>query len=172
MQGRDGEFMRNNKGFALLETLITTTVVATVLIYLFVQINTLKTNYDTSFKYNDVDDLYRLANVKDYINSLTAEEKQALKDNIESDSLILISTNEDTYDNIELIDNQTNRLQNLEIKNLVITTSNVDNIDTTKLDGNLKNFIKRIDNNSDNYRLIAEFNNDNCATLYFNMEGV
>ena len=164
--------MKNNKGFVLLETLITSTVVATVLIYLFVQTNNLKASYDSSFRYNDVDDLYRLSSIKDYINSLTVEERQVLKDNIESKSLILISANGDTYDNIELLDNQINRLKNLDIKNLVITTSDIDNIDTNDLDGNLKKFIKRIDNNSDNYRLIAEFNNDNCATLYFDMEGV
>lgn len=164
--------MKNNKGFVLLETLITSTVVATVLIYLFVQTNNLKASYDSSFRYNDVDDLYRLSSIKDYINSLTVEERQVLKDNIESKSLILISANGDTYDNIELLDNQINRLKNLDIKNLVITTSDIYNIDTNDLDGNLKKFIKRIDNNSDNYRLIAEFNNDNCATLYFDMEGV
>ena len=71
-----------------------------------------------------------------------------------------------SFDNYEIL------LEDLSVKNLVITRANVDNISTDSLSQNMKNMIKKIDSNGSNYRLIVEFNNDNIATIQFNMEGV
>lgn len=59
---------KNEKGFTLLETLIVSTVVVGTLIYLFTQINNVKTNYDISFKYNTIPGLYGAKNIVDYLN--------------------------------------------------------------------------------------------------------
>ena len=46
----------NNKGFVLAETLIVTSFVAGVLLYLFIQFSNLNKNYNNSFKYNTIED--------------------------------------------------------------------------------------------------------------------
>ena len=61
--------MMKKNGFALVETLIVSTVVASILIYMFVQFNNLQNRYSESFRYNDVDDLYKLDSLKSYLNS-------------------------------------------------------------------------------------------------------
>lgn len=61
-------------------------------------------------------------------------------------------------------------LKNLNIKNFIITKSDVSNISMDGLSKNIKNMIKKINNKSDNYRFIVEFDNENIATITFNME--
>ena len=42
---------KRNKGFILLETLVVSTFIITLLIYLYVQFSNLKKSYDISFRY-------------------------------------------------------------------------------------------------------------------------
>ena len=49
--------MKNSKAFALVETLIVSTIIATILMYVFIQFNKVESKYDESFRYNDVDNL-------------------------------------------------------------------------------------------------------------------
>ena len=56
-----------NKGFVLVETLIVTTFVAGVLVYLFIQFSNLSQNYEESYKYNTVENLYSLRNIRNFI---------------------------------------------------------------------------------------------------------
>ena len=162
--------MKNSKGFALVETLIVSTIIATILMYVFIQFNKVESKYDESFAYNDVDDLYKLDSIKSYIISLSNEFKQGLISKIESDSLVIIAKGDTTYTNLEYIDNQEEMLKNLNIKNFIITKSDVSNISMDGLSKNIKNMIKKINNKSDNYRFIVEFDNENIATITFNME--
>lgn len=164
--------LKKSKGFALVETLIVSTVVATILIYMFVQTNNLTTKYENSFRYNDVDDLYRLDNISKFINSLPLDNKSLIINEIDNNSKVLISLVDGEFTNINYFDNYEILLEDLSVKNLVITRANVDNISTDSLSQNMKNMIKKIDSNGSNYRLIVEFNNDNIATIQFNMEGV
>lgn len=78
---------KKSRGFALLETLIVSTIIASIMIYMFVQFNSLQNKYNESLRYNDVDDLYKLDSIKSYIISLSNEFKQGLISKIESDSL-------------------------------------------------------------------------------------
>ena len=79
--------------------------------------------------------------------------------------------NEDnTYTNITYLDNQNDLLINLGIKTLVLTKADINNVDTSSLSKNIKDMIKKIDNKSDNYRIIAEFNNGNLATITISLE--
>lgn len=164
--------LKKSKGFALVETLIVSTVVATILIYMFVQTNNLTTKYENSFRYNDVDDLYRLDNISKFINSLPLDNKSLIINEIDNNSKVLISLVDGEFTNINYFDNYEILLEDLSVKNLVITRANVDNISTDSLSQNMKNMIKKIDSNGSNYRLIVEFNNDNIVTIQFNMEGV
>lgn len=60
---------KNDKGFMLAETLIVTTFVASVLIYLFIQFTNLSKSYDESYIYNTTEGLYALEDIKNYMYS-------------------------------------------------------------------------------------------------------
>lgn len=164
----------DNKGFLLTELLVTATLVSTVLIFLYTQFYTIKRSYDTSFKYNTVNGLYALDNVRDFL--------------VENDIYILTQgLNTTSY--IDLIENNlqpTNQtyfntlIDGLNIKYLIFTKQNIEdlinqiNSETALTSENyeyedLKKFIKRIDFDSqdtnDNYRIIAEFNDGTFASI-------
>lgn len=162
--------MKNSKAFALVETLIVSTIIATILMYVFVQYNKVESKYDETFAYNDVDNLYKLDSIKGYINSLDSTTITTITTKIDSDDIIIMDKNDDTYTNIEYLDNQVDLLANLDIKTLVLTKADINNVDTSSLSATLKNMIKKIDNKSDNYRIIAEFNNGECATITVDLE--
>lgn len=162
--------MKNSKAFALVETLIVSTIIATILMYVFVQYNKVESKYDETFAYNDVDNLYKLDGIKGYINSLDSTSITTITTKIDSDDIIIMDKNDDTYTNIEYLDNQVDLLANLDIKTLVLTKADINNVDTSSLSVTLKNMIKKIDNKSDNYRIIAEFNNGECATITVDLE--
>lgn len=162
--------MKKNRGFALVETLIVSIIIATILIYIYVQFNKINSSYDEAFTYNDVDDLYKLDSIKGYINSLDSTTITNITTKIDSDDIIIMDKNEDTYTNIEYLDNQVDLLNNLDIKTLVLTKADINNVDTSNLSITLKNMIKKIDNKSDNYRIIAEFNNRTSATITVDLE--
>ena len=163
--------MKNSKGFALVETLIVSTIIATILMYVFIQFNKVESKYDEAFTYNDVDDLYKLDSIKGYINSLDNSIITNITTKIDSDDIIIMDKNEDTYTNIEYLDNQNDLLSNLDIKTLVLTKADINNVDTSNLSKTLKNMIKKIDNKSDNYRIMAEFSNGDCATITVSLGG-
>ncbi len=162
--------MKNSKAFALVETLIVSTIIATILMYVFIQFNKVESKYDESFAYNDVDDLYKLDSIKEYVNSLDSESIINIASKINDDGIIIMDKNDDTYTNIEYFDNQVDLLSNLGIKTLVLTKADINNVDTSSLSKTLKNMIKKIDNKSDNYRIIAEFNNGECVTITVNFD--
>ena len=162
--------MRKSRGFALVETLIVSTIIATILIYVFVQFNALQSEYNESFKYNDVDDLYKLDSIKSYIDSLDNTAKTNIITKITSDDIIIMDKEDNTYTDITYFDNQNDLLTNLGIKTLILTKADINNVDTSSLSKNIKDMIKRIDNKSDNYRIIAEFNNGNAATITISLE--
>ena len=156
---------KNNSGFALVETLIVSIVVATILIYIYVQYTTLQNNYDESFRYNDVDDLYELEQIKNYINTMPSDMKSTITNSINTNSYAIITINSG-FDFVEQV------LDDIGAKYLIITYADPNDIDTTDLSNNVKKMLKKINNKSSNYRLIIEYENNNIATMTFKMEGV
>ena len=57
----------NKKGFMLTETLIVATMLITILLVMYVQFKTVIRSYQQSFKYNTINNLYSLYNVKKYV---------------------------------------------------------------------------------------------------------
>ena len=57
----------NKKGFMLLETLIVSTFILGVLIFLYIQFSSLKRSYDDSFTYNTIPGLYHARTFSDYL---------------------------------------------------------------------------------------------------------
>ena len=54
----------NNKGFMLVEVLVVSVFISSILIVMFVQFKKINNSYNVSFNYNTVDSLYLLNNVK------------------------------------------------------------------------------------------------------------
>ena len=148
-------------GFMLVETLIVTTFVAGVLIFLFIQLINLNNNYDNSYKYNTTEDLYSLRNVKDYLLSDTT-------------ALNSVKTLVDEKGYVEITDcaiftevNYCLKLFELEnIKSILVTENYVDEELFYNYNDGLKKFISRINGKGTNkYRLLAEFKNSRYATI-------
>lgn len=164
----------DNKGFLLTELLVTATLVSTVLIFLYTQFYTIKRSYDTSFKYNTVNGLYALDNIRDFL---------------EENDIYILTQGLNTTSYIDLVENNlqtTNEtyfntlIQGLNIKYLLFTNQNIEGLirqinngtaltsDTNGYE-DLKKFIKRIDydssDTSNNYRIIAEFNDNTFASI-------
>ena len=59
----------NNKGFMLLETLIVSTILVGVLIFLYIQLSTIKNNYNNSFEYNTISGIYLASEISEFIGT-------------------------------------------------------------------------------------------------------
>ncbi|MBQ2946827.1 MAG: hypothetical protein IJE04_03135 [Bacilli bacterium] len=151
----------NSSGFMLAETLIVTTFVAGILIFLFIQFTNLGKAYDDSYIYNTTEGLYALEDIKEYINT-------------DLDLLLYIEENIETMKYIDLTDcslftneNYCVNLFNLEnIDRIFITTNTFDNKNITGYNEDFNIFIgKIIGEGSEKYRLVASFKNSMFATL-------
>lgn len=157
----------DNKGFMLTELLVTATLICTVLIFLYTQFYTVKRSYDNSFKYNTVNGLYALANVRDF---LVQNDVYILKQNLNTNSYIDLMGN--NVSGINDMDYFHTLVSSLNIKNLIFTHSNLSelmsNLNTLSDDYEpLKRFIRYIDyDESDTrYRLIVEYNDNTFASI-------
>lgn len=170
---------KNNMGFALAETLIVSTVVAGILIYLFIQFSALKRSYNNSFAYNTVNNLYALEDVFDYVDNLSSSTKSNILNSIDDNNYVEINKSNDEYtDNVN--DEQIvadgygyNLLNALDIKNLVITKESFDysTIDSDNIKQGFKTFMSKIKvTDGDDYRLIAQFTDGTYATIIVPLE--
>lgn len=151
------------KGFMLAETLLVTAFVAGVLIFLFIQFTNINKNYNDSFKYNSVEGMYALDDIKNYI----------LEDQI-AHSNIITSVDENKYVNITdcslFFDNayciKMFELEN--IKNIIVTKNAINKELFVNEDADIIQFINKINaQGEEKYRIIAQFNNDTYATIRF-----
>ena len=160
----------NNKGFLLTELLITATLVCTVLIFLYTQFYTIKRSYDTSFKYNTINELYALDNIRSFL--IDNGDVYALKILINNSNPYLEINSNTIKDNNSFL----NKLfVTSNIKKVYLTKENIsamkeqlNNQNNNELEP-LRKFVNNIDYNeqadSNIYRLIAEFNDETFATL-------
>lgn len=58
---------KNNKGFALVETLLVSVFILTTLIFLFVQFRSVKQSFDESFNYDTVSGMYAASNFANFL---------------------------------------------------------------------------------------------------------
>ena len=151
----------NNKGFMLAETLIVSTFVAGVLIFLFIQFTNLGKAYDDSYIYNTTEGLYALEDVKEYIDT-------------DLDLLLYIEENIETAKYIDLTDCNlfenkdycTNLFKLESIDRIFITTNDFDKQSITGYNEDFNIFINKIvKEGNEKYRLVASFKNGMFATL-------
>ncbi len=152
-----------NKGFMLAETLIVTTFVAGVLIFLFIQFSNLNKNYDDSYKYNTVEGIYSAKNIIDYIKSDTAA-LTTIGENVNYSSNLNI-TDCNIFSDIDYC----LLLFELEnIKKIYIASNYFDKTTFSNASSSIQKFINKINAESDEkYRIVVEFNDETFATLRF-----
>lgn len=155
-------FMKKNKrGFILIETLLVTMFVAGALIFVYIQFSKLNNYYDDSYKYNTVEGLYALEDIKNYIlNDTMATEY--IGSNIETQKFIDITDCSIFTD----VDNCLNLINIENIKSIFVTTNNVPKDNILKYDEDFNSFINKISPvGSESYRIVAKFDNLTYATL-------
>lgn len=165
----------NKKGFTLIETLIVSTIVSGILVYLFIQLSYLKRSYNVSFKYNTVNDLYALEDICEYVNSLN--NRSFITDTIDSEKYVYINLNNVEDNNIDITnyDDFSSILDTLDICSLIITKedlTDLKSINNNVFAKGMNQFINKInyDKNND-YRLIAYFKDKTYANLVCRWEG-
>ena len=142
----------NNKGFLLAESLIVTTFVLTVLVFLFIQFKNIMINNRKNYVYNKVSDIYNLGSLNDCF----------VANKIGSDWGF------DSRINVDAIDIRCQDIANeMGLKYVIYTNSDISQIKTEELDRDVKEFVDKV-----NYtkiegqgRLIGKFNTKNIATI-------
>ena len=163
---------KNNRGFLLAESLVVSTFVLTVLILLYIQFNNLTTNYKNSYNYNNVESIYDLSSVSNYLltnNYNLSDQLTASK------PYVVVYKNGSCNMDAGIIDTFCdNLINNMDAKTVIYTSSDISAIqkyvsenDDSNINQKLREFISRVETNTvkNKGRLFAEFNNGNYATI-------
>lgn len=154
---------RSNMGYMLVETLIVTVFVAGVLIFLFVQFSKLNNSYDEYYIYNNTEDLYALADIKNFIEN-------------DSKATTYINTNMNTLKYIDITDCSSNIFTNTsyclklldyeKIEKIYITFNPITMNDIDITEDDIVKFMNKISNDgTEPYRIVAKFDQDRFATI-------
>ena len=159
----------NKKGFMLLETLVVSTFILGILIFLFIQLSTIKRAYDTSFRYNTVTGLYHakefskflLENGYDQVDNKLANTTSGYVDITSCPNLGLLCGK---------IEKEINAKRILYVSENISSLQN--NLSTSQFDTNLfnselKKFILQMNSvePTGKNRLIIEYNDNTYATI-------
>ena len=155
---------KNNKGFLLAESLIVTTFVLTVLIYLFTQFKNLMTEYKKNYSYNAVQDIYNLGSLGSYItkNSINLGEFKIIYINNKS---TLIGEYQNFFENMA---------NNMNIDYIIYEDSDIERVkeninkyDQETIGQDMIDFIEKVKTTKieKKGRLIAKFINGHFATI-------
>lgn len=155
------------KGFMLVETLVVTTFIAGVFIFLFIQFNNLNKSYKNSFKYDTVEGSYALEDILDYLRNETR-----FTTNINS----YMNSNEYvdiTECSSELFINTNYCKKLFELENikqiLVVDYNNVAFENNEYISENIKEYFNKVNkkNLMDCYVIVAEFKNGSVSSNAF-----
>lgn len=186
---------KNVKGFMLIETLIVSTLVTTILVFLYVQFNNIVKTFNTELHYNNVSNLYTATKIKNYILKY-ADDDGVLIDNLVSalkNNIIAANSKYYVYFYNVDDDNVNNSvdvpsflkviLEQYEIKNIIFKAKKINmtssDLNSFKENPKLVNYIKysqksntsneeNIDYLSD-FTLIIEFADNNFASVNFSL---
>ncbi len=157
----------NKKGFILAETIAVSTIVMTSLVIIYSQFVSINNSYNRSFSYNNVNNLYLVKNIRDYLSEGSLNK---LTSAIDENNLLYIDITSCSNEYFtEYIYCET-LLDAANVKTILFTKEDInqlkDNLNNIDLTEKMKSFINFINStNENNYRLIVEFNDDTYATL-------
>lgn len=170
----------NKKGFMLMETLVVSTFVAVVLIFLFVQIQNVSTNYEKSFSYNPVQSLYKAENIRNYLYS---RDRVSMENEVDSTTKGYIDITSCNYNFYSLIGEDTSAneeyckelYKTLDVKKVILSIQDLsivknkvyDNMAIDDISQKFVDFINYVKytNNQEQLRLLVEFNDETYASI-------
>lgn len=141
---------KNSNGFTILETLITSTLVISTLVFLYVQFNNLERNYDDSFRFNTVNGIHKAKELSKYYQ-INSDKKCAYGVSI------CLNESNDVYN----ILNIQNSFLMSDLKTSEIDFSKIQNT----CDEGCKRFIKRIKTDTNDTRLVVKYNDGTYASV-------
>lgn len=173
--------MSNNRGFLLAESLVVSTFVLTVLIFLFVQFQNLMTSFKNSYNYNNVESIYDLGAMESYLLN-AQDENNTLRNQLNGKMYLIIYEEEKESgtcnDNLSLKAENRSFCEKIadatRLKKLIYTDSDIDIIkdylnknEDSNIDESMKDFINKIKTVKidGKGRLIGEFNDGTFATI-------
>lgn len=157
----------NTKGFFMIETIVVIAIAATILVILYSQINVLFKNYERNAKYNTVESIYAVRNIKTYID-----------ENYTEDLLTDLTTSGPIFD-ITAYDFDVNGyydslVTHSNIKKVYFTPYNINDVIASYADYDINaaflNYLKTIkvsDEKADTYRIIVILNSDEYTSVLF-----
>lgn len=161
--------MKNNKGFALTEILVLSTIVIGVLTFMYIQFKNINRSYQTSFNYDTVEGMYLANNILNYINEDNYDTLVG-KLNNQSEGYIDITNCDLELFQTPLFCEQL--IQKSKIKQIIFTNENTSKLKANmqKLDNDFQEYIKKIKtiNTENDYRIIIKYNDNTFASLRFN----
>ena len=172
--------MKNNRGFLLAESLVVSTFVLTVLIFLFVQYQNLMTTYKNNTDYNNPEAIYNLGSFGQYLNA-DPSRLTSLSDSLGSNAYIRVYDKSSGGCNVNLglgtfcdtIFNAAGAKKVIYVGSDLTNLKNyIKNNDDSYLNQSLRDFIRRIDADAieNKGRLIAQFDNGYYATVALDTE--
>lgn len=160
---------KNNKGFAITEVLILSTVIIGVLVFMYSQFKSINRGYQYSFKYDTPEGMYLANNIVNYINEGNYDKLVELLNNTPEGYIDITECN---IDNSNLISYCEALFQKSEIEKILFTEENLEKIkqNMNNFDNDLKNYINQIKttNEKNDYRIIIKYINGTFASMRFN----
>ena len=158
---------KNNKGFMITEVLIVSTIVFSILIFMYAQFRSVYNSFYQTLKYNPVESIYKANEIKSFIESDAKNNIVDLLSNSQNNYLDITECNIQTYNDVKMC-----KLlyEKLEIKQLLLLSEDVTSAvasNLSQLDDGMIKFIKYINNNySGSYhRIVVAFKDGTYATL-------
>ena len=172
----------NQKGFMLTETLIVSTFIVSILLFIYVQLRNINANYADSLAYNDVTTIYSAGNIKNFLLEDNYEElKQYFKDNFSLDPDAPLVYFDLTTCPASVVSETTYcqaLLEQLNIKKVIFTDESNEYLlrfldNDNNLSNNMKQFIKsqKTDGEIGEYRLYVETSDGKFATIKMKLPG-
>ena len=163
---------KNNRGFLLAESLIVSTFVLTILILLYVQFSNLTTNYKNSYNYNNVESIYDLSSIANYLKTNNYDLSSKLT---KSKPYVIVFEDDSCNMDAGIIDTFCDNLANkMDAKKIIYISSDISVIqkyvsenEDTNINQSLRDFITKVETTpvQNKGRLFAEFNNGTYATI-------
>ena len=154
--------MKKKSGFMLFETLIVSTLILGTLVFLYVQLTSIKKSYNRGFKYDTVEGLYKADQIANYLETTGY-------------SNIKTAMGENTYIDITNCVYSTTLCNKLikeeDVKQVLFLNQDItsfkENLNEINLNKNLKKYIKQLKNTKKryDYRLIVEYKDGTYASV-------
>ncbi|MEG0826100.1 MAG: hypothetical protein RR404_01380 [Bacilli bacterium] len=155
----------NNKGFMLVETLLVASFISIILVYLFVQIRNINTNYSNTIEYNSVNGMYINFQIKQFMEQYNVEKMSLDISYTEKGYFDLKECNKEIF-----IDNQycLDFFDKLKIKNSIYISEKVPVINNS-FSNEFTKFLQTVAvPDSHMYVIATEFNDGSFASIKMN----